>query len=195
MAKAKTCFGFGVEPSETQNHFYVVIFNRQEKKTYVEIYERYKWTTKDANTEGKVVYSNGQIVGPEEGDILKLKISKQKWDKVVKDMTAEFNARLRDEKKPVGKFASGGTPVERMFGKEMMVLLWAIQDCDPSNIPTALSNWKGLQPEERWWLYTMTNASTGGIDDNNRGWRVALRYALCDNPILEKKTDESEETE
>ena len=52
MAKAKkTCFGFGVEPSETQNHFYVVIFNRQEKKTYVEIYERYKWRTIKARYE------------------------------------------------------------------------------------------------------------------------------------------------
>lgn len=193
MAKTKTCFGFGVEPSETQNHFYVVIFNRQEKKTYVEIYERYKWNTQDADSENQTVFADGQVL--DKNDILKLRISKKKWDAVAKDITAEFNARLRAEKKPVGKFTSGGTPVERMFGKEMMVLLWAIQDCDPSNIYTAVSNWKGLRPEERWWLYLMTNASTGGIDDNNRGWRVALRYALCDNPILDKKVEERKGTE
>ena len=193
MAKAKTCFGFGVEPSKTQNHFYVVIFSRQENKPYVEIYERYKWTQNDDKTDNEPQFAYGQVLS--KGDILKLRISKKKWDAVVKEMTAEFNARLRENKKPIGKFTSGGNPVEKMTGKEMLVLLWAIQDCDPSNIPTAISNWKGLRPEERWWLYTMTNASTGGIDDNNRGWRVALRYALCDNPILEKKPEESEETE
>ena len=51
-------------------------------------------------------------------------------------------------------------------------------------IPTAIRNWKGLMPEERWWLYTMTNASTGHIKDK-KGWRIALRYALCENPIEE----------
>ena len=68
----------------------------------------------------------------------------------------------------------------------MMVLLWGIEDCDPGNIPTALRNWNGLLPEERWWLYTMTNAATGQIGDK-RGWRVALRYALCENPIIEER--------
>ena len=164
-AKEKTCFGFGGEPSETQNHFYVVLFGRDEQKSFV--------VTDVPDNAGK-------------DNQLKLQISKKKWNAVVKDLTAEFNARLRAEKKPVGKFSTGGTPVERMFGKEMMVLLWAIQDCDPSCIDKALTNWKGLQPEERWWLYTMTNASTGGINDNNTGWRVALRYALCENPVIER---------
>ena len=30
----------------------------------------------------------------------------------------------------------------------------------------------------------MTNASTGHIKDK-KGWRIALRYALCENPIEE----------
>ena len=75
-------------------------------------------------------------------------------------------------------------PVEKLYGKEMMVLLWGIENNDPSGIPTAIRNWMGLQPEERWWLYTMTNASTGGINDK-KGWRTALRYALCENPVEE----------
>ena len=71
--------------------------------------------------------------------------------------------------------------MERLFGKEMMVLLWSIEDSDPSVISTAIRNWKGLLPEERWWLYTMTNAATGGLKDK-KGWRKALRFALCENP-------------
>jgi hypothetical protein len=30
----------------------------------------------------------------------------------------------------------------------------------------------------------MTNASTGHTKDK-KGWRIALRYALCENPIEE----------
>jgi hypothetical protein len=48
----------------------------------------------------------------------------------------------------------------------------------------ALKNWQGLMPEERWWLYTMTNAASGhAVYGKNRGWRKAVRYALTENPI------------
>lgn len=184
----KTSYGFGVEPSLAQNHFYVVIINKKEINEPVRIYERYTWTPKDDQKkaeEGTVVYADGQVIGP--GDVLRLEISRHKWDMVSGDLTSEFNTRLKAERKSPGKFAVGGTPVERMFGKEMMVLLWGIEDCDPSNVPTAIKNWKGLLPEERWWLYTMTNASTGNINDAGRGWRQALRYALCENPIDDRK--------
>jgi hypothetical protein len=42
------------------------------------------------------------------------------------------------------------------------------------------------EPEERWWLYTMTNAATGNISDR-KSWRTALRYALCETPVVERK--------
>jgi hypothetical protein len=41
-------------------------------------------------------------------------------------------------------------------------------------------NWLALRPEERWWLFGMTAIATGGIRDGEKGWRVALRYALGD---------------
>ena len=72
-----------------------------------------------------------------------------------------------------------------MFGKETLLLVWAIEDCDPSIIPVAIRNWLGLSPEERWWLFTMTNASSGGLNDKY-GWRKAIRYALTENPVEEK---------
>ncbi|PSQ99340.1 MAG: hypothetical protein BRD48_04380 [Bacteroidetes bacterium QS_9_68_14] len=46
------------------------------------------------------------------------------------------------------------------------------------------SNWWGLSSEERWWLFTMTNAATGHAQHGrDRGWRVAVRYALTENPL------------
>jgi hypothetical protein len=171
MSVKNTIFGFGVNPVLSTNHFYVVIPPKGNNEP-VQIYERYGWT-------------DGEEQVLERSDVLRLEISKHKWSLVSSDLTAEFNSRLKKEKLKTGRFASGGTPLEKLFGKEMMVLLWGIEDCDPSVIPTAIRNWKGLMPEERWWLYTMTNASTGHLKDK-KGWRVALRFALCENPVDEK---------
>jgi hypothetical protein len=64
------------------------------------------------------------------------------------------------------------------------LLAWAIEDADPALIPAAVKNWLGLAPEERWWLFTMTNAATGhAIAGRNKGWRKAVRYALTENPV------------
>jgi hypothetical protein len=167
----KQTYGFGVDPAQSKNHFFVLPPPRGTGAASppVQVFERYSWTDGDE-----------QELAPD--DVLRLEISKHKWGKVKNALTAEFNARLKEDGLKIGKFASnGGTPVERLFGKEMMVLLWGIEDCDPAVISTAVRNWKGLLPEERWWLYTMTNAATGAIGDR-RGWRKALGYALCENP-------------
>ncbi len=164
-------YGFGVNPIISKNHFYVIIPPNNNEN--IQVYERFNWTD---NEEQKI----------EKADILKVEMSKYKWKKISVDLTTEFNIRLKKDKIKTGKFITGGTPIDKLFGKEMMILLWAIEDCDPSVIPTAIRNWKGLMPEERWWLYTMTNASTGRMNDK-KGWRIALRYALCENPVEENK--------
>jgi len=170
MSVKHITYGFGVNPALSTNHFYVLVPPKRNEP--VQVYERYGWT-------------DGEEQILERSDILRLEISKHKWNLVSGDLTAEFNTRLKKDRVKTGKFSIGGTPVEKLFGKELMVLLWSIEDSDPSVIPTAIRNWKGLMPEERWWLYTMTNASTGHMKDK-KGWRIALRYALCENPIEEK---------
>jgi len=170
-------YGFGVDPTQSINHFYVLYQTKDNtlKAPTIQIFERFTWT--DAEE---------QNIDP--ADKLRLELSKHKWDMVKDALTAEFNTRLKKDGFQTGKFISdGGTPVERLFGKEMMVLLWAIEHCDPRMIPTALRNWSGLLPEERWWLYTMTNAATGDIYDK-KGWRKALFYALCENPLQQQIT-------
>jgi len=170
-------YGFGVDPEQNQNHFFVVITPKKPNITShppVKVYERYSWTD-----------DSEQTLDP--ADKLRIEISQHKWNTVKDVLTAEFNTRLKKDGLKIGKFSTTGSiPIERLFGKEMMVLLWAIEDCDPSVISTAVRNWKGLLPEERWWLYTMTNAATGELHDK-KGWRRALRYALCENPIVERQ--------
>ena len=174
MSNNQISLGFGFRPDDSRHHMLVEIPKKTDAD--VTIYERYSWDEESAE-QALNVYGK---------DKAKAAISKQKWKLLEETLKAEFNNRLKNNKLPAGRFIAGQTPVERMLGKEMLVLVWAIEDCDPSNIPTALRNWLGLSPEERWWLYTMTNAATGNIDDR-KGWRKALRYALTENPIDESR--------
>ena len=133
----KQTYGFGVDPAQSKNHFFVLIPPKDPTSALppaIQVYERYTWT------EG-----SEQRLDPM--DVMRIEISKHKWNAVKAALTAEFNFRLKKDGLKVGKFfAIGGTPVERLLGKEMMVLLWGIEDSDPSVIPTAIRNWKGLLP-------------------------------------------------
>ena len=82
--------------------------------------------------------------------------------------------------------ANGRAPKRRFRAcsvKEPLCSL-RIEDADPSLIPAAIRNWQGLAPEERWWLYTMTNAATGhALTGRGRGWRKAIRFALTETRV------------
>ena len=165
--------GFGFDPTDCLQHFLVVIPKNSEED--VTVYERYKWDNADEQTSELPSDKNGTVR-------CKITLSRTKWNEVKPDLERVLNAELKKEKKSVGHFSIGQNPVERLLGKEMMVLLWAIEVCLPVNIKKdAVRNWEGLCREERWWLYTMTNSSTGD-SENNRGWRSALRYAITENP-------------
>ncbi len=166
--------GFGFRPEESRHHFLVAL--PVKKDALVFIFERFSWQDE----------VDKQIINEFDEDKAKAALSRHKWDLIKDVLQAEFNTRLKKQKLPAGRFSQGQTPVERLLGKELLVLVWAVEDCDPAGIPIAIRNWLGLAPEERWWLYTMTNAATGNLDDR-RGWRKALRYALCENPIDERR--------
>jgi len=73
-----------------------------------------------------------------------------------------------------------------LCGWYLIILAWALEYADPELAITAVHNWLGLAPEERWWLYTMTNVATGhAINERNKGWRKALRFAFTENPAME----------
>jgi hypothetical protein len=168
LSQVKT-YGFGFNPKETNHHFLLEIPTGNAKIT---VYERFNWDqdeqVSDLNDKDKKVI-----------------LSKTKWNKVKNVIKKEFNRRLKDEGLPARDFDSYYVPLERLYGKELMLLLWSIENAEVGVIDLAIKNWLGLSPEERWWLFTMTNASTGHYSDN-RGWRIALRYALTENPVDNK---------
>lgn len=173
---------FGFEPEESRHHFLVVI----PKNTHdpVEVSEHFTWDDERGS-------SPVTLASSEEDGQLRVRLARPKWDAVADALRVEFNTRLRKQGKPPGRWKVGPNPMNRLLGKELVLLAWAIEDADPSLAPVAISNWLGLACEERWWLYTMTAAATGhALQGQGRGWRKAVRFALTENPVGEKVPDQ-----
>ena len=183
MSKSKPhVVGFGFVPSESEHYFLVSIAS---ETADVQISEHMSW-------QPDMWKNNIRGVKDEKDERLRVVLPRVKWEAIVDAVTSEFNRRLRVMGYKRGQWKKRGlTPVSRLFGKELVLLAWAIEDADPGRIPVAVVNWIGLLPEERWWLYTMTNAATGqALRGRNTGWRVAIRYALCDNPLEPSRAEQ-----
>ena len=165
-AAAKT-MGFGHAPEHEQHHFVVAIPRAQNAEVMIyEVFER-------------------DLVGPELiAANLRCRLDRGRWLKIVDALEEEFNGRLRTARMKTARFKAGDNAVARLLGKELVLLAWAIEDAEPTLIPNAIQNWRGLVPEERWWLYTMTAAQTAHHTKHNVGWRRAIRYALTENPVV-----------
>jgi hypothetical protein len=167
--------GFGFDPAESAAHFLVHI--PAGSTLPVDISEHLSWNPE------RIAESVHLGVEREDGQV-RCRLARAKWNEIAETLRAEFNVRLRKGGHKPGKWKSGYNAVSRILGKELTLLAWAIEDADPALVGTAVANWQGLQPEERWWLYTMTAAATGNcVTGRNRGWRKAVRYALTENPV------------
>ena len=128
------------------------------------------------------------VEAPSPGDpSLRVIINRTRWLALAPAFWEEANRRLRANGLPPAKFQKNPgkpVPVHPSLGKELCILCWAVEDAPPDDIPNALRNWEALAPEERWWLYTMTVATTGQAMQRGIGWRKALRAAIADNPFV-----------
>lgn len=164
--------GFGFRPDESEHHFLVNIQNKE-----VVIAERFKYDP-DASL-AELSYK----VGRQQSE-MRVILHRERWNLIAEHVRVEFTRRLRQMGLPAAKWTQNRNYVSRLLGKELTLLAWGIEDADAGVIPTGVQNWLGLKPEERWWLFTMTNAATGhAINDRGKGWRRAVRYALTENPV------------
>ncbi|MGA9820868.1 MAG: anti-phage-associated DUF3780 domain-containing protein [Desulfobaccales bacterium] len=102
------------------------------------------------------------------------------WSAIADIARREFNDRLKAAKILTARWHTGTNLVDRLLGKELCVLAWAAETANPEQLPIVCSKWAALRPEERWWLFSMTVAEAGLPEDNERGWRRALFFALSD---------------
>jgi hypothetical protein len=173
LALIKNSFGF--DPAESRHHFVVDIPRGGDAP--IKISEHLAW---DDETGSSPVSSGATQDGQ-----IRVILARLKWDAIADETRTQLNGRLKRLGKKSGAWRAGANLIRRDLGKELVLLAWAIEEADPALIPTAIVNWNGLVPEERWWLYTQTAAATGhGINDRGRGWRKAVRYALTENPVL-----------
>ena len=167
--------GFGFRPEESEHHFVVTLppGNRQD----VLIAEH-------LNFDPQTGYPPPSLgLGPQDAK-LRVMLARAKWNAVADEVRVEFNRRLKQQGLPAGRWKTGSNSVARLLGKELTLLAWAVEDADPTLVPAAVKNWLGLAPEERWWLFTMTNAATGhALHGRGKGWRKAVRFALTENPV------------
>lgn len=161
-AQVMHTLGFGVPATSDPHHFKVIIPKSSTGK--VQISEHLGLQA--ANADGAVID--------------RVLLDRPRWTAIRAEVQRAFNARLATHGIKAGAWKVGDNPVDRLLGKELCVLAWAVEQMDADKIPVAARNWLALRPEERWWLFGMTAMSTGGIMDVGKGWRAALKHALGD---------------
>lgn len=155
---------FGFDPLESPYHFAAVV-----GAATVRIEERFGGTSTSDEAHRRPV--------------IKALLDEYRWHRIETAVRAEFSHRLADLGLRSAAWNKRATLLAPHFGKELTLLVWAIEDADPTVIPNIVANWRGLAPEERWWLYTTVNATSGHPEHGrDRGWRKAIKIALAENP-------------
>ena len=154
--------GFGVPATSNPHHFVVEI--PRNNTGSVSIVENLGMQTHDQS----------------QSEIPRVLLERTRWTAIRGEVQRAFNVRLKERNLKTSTWKVGENPVDRLLGKELCVLAWAIENMDFDHIPIAVRNWLALRPEERWWLFGMTAITTGGVNDGDKGWRLALRHALGD---------------
>ena len=175
MVRRKRQFvGFGFDPGESAHHFAVILPEREEDAVTVE--ERFAWHD-----------GSDAIEGAGRSLVVKVFLDRYRWDRIADAARGQFNARIRANGHRSVAWKKGQPNIlPPHFGKELTLLAWAVEEMDESLIPNVIANWTGLEPEERWWLYTTVNATfTQAEAGKDRGWRKAIKIAFSENPVPE----------
>jgi len=154
--------GFGVPATSDPHHFKVIIPRSSTGKVSISEY----LGLQSASAEGAVID--------------RVLLDRPRWTAIRAEVQRAFNARLTAHGLKPSAWKVGENLVDRLLGKELCVLAWAVEQMDADRIPVAVRNWLALRPEERWWLFGMTAMTTGGVMDGGKGWRAALQHALGD---------------
>lgn len=178
--KTRKVVGLGFLPEEARHGFLVDVPKGTRAADLVRITEHRR---SDLGALGEADMVSTSANDPS----LRVVIDRTRWLALAPAFWEEANRRLRANGLSAAKYQKNPgkpVPVHPSLGKELCVLCWAVEEASPDDIPNALRNWEALAPEERWWLYTMTVATTGQALQKGLGWRKALRAAITDNPFV-----------
>lgn len=161
-AQVPYTLGFGVPATSDPHHFKVIIPKASSGKVQISEHLGLQAASSDNSVIDRVL------------------LDRSRWTAIRGEVQRAFNGRLAAHEIKAGAWKVGENEVDRLLGKELCVLAWAVEQMEVEKIPVAVRNWLALRPEERWWLFGMTAMSTGGVLDAGKGWRAALKHALGD---------------
>lgn len=174
MVRRKRQFiGFGFDPGESAHHFAVIFPEKAEDAVTIE--ERFEWN------------DELEAAAAARPSLVKVHLDRYRWGRIAEAARGQFNNKIRSGgHRSVSWKTDQPNILPPHFGKELTLLAWAVEDMDESLVLNVIANWTGLEPEERWWLYTTVNATfTRAEMGKDRGWRKAIKIAFSENPVPE----------
>lgn len=105
-------------------------------------------------------------------------VPRDTWRQVTEGVKAHLNRRLKEKGLKASRFNAGDNRIERILGRELCVLAWAIEAATPDEAAIAFTRWSSHRPEELWWLFQQIDKDGGEWDSSKSGWRIAIRHAL-----------------
>ena len=170
MSDAIKTIGFGVPDSIDPHHFVVRVPSGSNGD--IEIVEKFGISSQNDDVD----------------ELLRCRLSRAAWGGIREEAKRVLNERLREKKMKPSRWSTGENKVERLLGRELCLLAWAVEAANPVRYPAACSSWAVLKPEERWWLFRMCDNATGTALDIDVGWRKAVRIGLTETPVASSPT-------
>ena len=115
--------GFGVPASSDPHHFKVIIPKANSGKIQISEYLGLQAQSDELSLIDRVI------------------LERPSWTAIRSEVQRAFNARLKSYGLKTSTWQVGENVVDRLLGKEICVLAWAIEGMEIDNIPVAVRNW------------------------------------------------------
>lgn len=110
--------------------------------------------------------------------LCRVAVPRDTWRQVAEGVKGYLNRRLKEKELKPSRLNTGDNRVERILGRELCVLAWAIEDATQDEAAIAFTRWSSHRPEELWWLFQQIDRDGGEWNSSKSGWRLAIRHAL-----------------
>lgn len=109
------------------------------------------------------------------------------WCAIAPAVETHMNARIREKGLKTSRLRIGDNRIDRILGREVIVLAWAVEHMTPAQAEAAVARWKHYRPEEMWWLFQQIDIDGRAWDAPQKGWRAAIKVAFANNEISEEE--------
>lgn len=114
--------------------------------------------------------------------LMRCVLPRVRWNAIATAARQTLNDRLKEQELPSSRWTTGENKVERLLGKEIVVLAWAVEAAEDEDIAAVTAAWVALRPEERWWLFGRVARTAGAAADASAKPRRGLALLLSAGP-------------